>query len=335
MPRPDTMGDRIKAYEARETERRAMAGVPLVVRVDGRSFSAFTAGLARPFDMDFADLMLETAKYLLENLDGARVAYTQSDEISLVLDPFGTPSADEVLRTLELLLDRAGPAEPEPEDDLDVLEALDDPRPDTRESLKSLIESIRQGAPPPERVIDFMFRGRLHKLTSVSAGMATARFLKGALALWPERCERSLPVFDSRVFEVPSRIEAVNALAWREVDAMKNAVSMAARAHFRPEDLHGKSAPEMRRMLREERGVEFDHYPVRLRRGVYLQRRRVSRELPPEVLARIPDGRRPAGPVTRRETVVLDLPPTWHLANRVEVLLEGAAPVLRPEARAA
>jgi hypothetical protein len=73
----DSLGDRIKGYEARETERRALPGLPLVVRVDGRSFSRFTRGMKRPFDQDLADLMVEVTKFLVEQTHAA-VGYTES-----------------------------------------------------------------------------------------------------------------------------------------------------------------------------------------------------------------------------------------------------------------
>ncbi len=58
-----------------------------VVRVDGRSFSRFTESrFEKPYDKTFRDLMLTTAKTLLEELHGL-YAYTQSDEISILFSP--------------------------------------------------------------------------------------------------------------------------------------------------------------------------------------------------------------------------------------------------------
>lgn len=58
-----------------------------VVRVDGRSFSRFTdTRFEKPYDETFRDLMLATAKTLLEELHGI-YAYTQSDEISVLFPP--------------------------------------------------------------------------------------------------------------------------------------------------------------------------------------------------------------------------------------------------------
>lgn len=64
-----------------------LPGAWAVVRVDGRSFSRYTeANFDKPFDPRFRDLMVDTATTLLTEL-GGRYAYTESDEISVVLDP--------------------------------------------------------------------------------------------------------------------------------------------------------------------------------------------------------------------------------------------------------
>lgn len=79
----DDFGDRMKAYEAVETHRRFDPSLPIYARIDGRSFSKFTRGMDRPFDERMADAMRATAAELVEQTH-ARLAYVQSDEISLV-----------------------------------------------------------------------------------------------------------------------------------------------------------------------------------------------------------------------------------------------------------
>jgi tRNA(His) 5'-end guanylyltransferase len=54
------------------------------MRVDGHSFSKFTQFFQRPFDPRMHHAMLETAKDLLAHNPSATVAYTFSDEITLV-----------------------------------------------------------------------------------------------------------------------------------------------------------------------------------------------------------------------------------------------------------
>lgn len=307
----DALGDRIKDYESREGGRRAMRGVPLVVRVDGRSFSTFTRGMQRPFDQDLANLMTEVTAYVVEQT-GAKVGYTQSDEISLILEPFGTVGTGEVARAVLSIRESSASGGTE-----ETARRAD--------ALLARLEAAGSGA------TDFPFGGRFQKLCSVIAGLATARFMKDAVRLWPERCERQLPVFDARVFEVPNRDEAIAALAWREADATKNAVSMAARAHFSHARLQGRSSAQMQEMLFHEHGVNFNDYPARFKRGAYLRRQVVEMELDPATLARIPEAKRPTGPVLRHRVVTLDLPPIRALRNPAEVLIDGAAPVLRNE----
>jgi tRNA(His) guanylyltransferase len=60
---------------------RVLPGAWVVLRVDGRGFSRFTeAHYEKPFDPAFHALMLQTARTLLEELQGI-YAYTESDEI--------------------------------------------------------------------------------------------------------------------------------------------------------------------------------------------------------------------------------------------------------------
>lgn len=79
-----SLGDRMKAYE--NIERRYLTRrEPLVVRLDGVHFHSFTKGFNRPFDISFLTCMRNTMLRLCENIMGAKLAYTQSDEISILI----------------------------------------------------------------------------------------------------------------------------------------------------------------------------------------------------------------------------------------------------------
>lgn len=84
VKRLDALGDRMKAYERQETELRFMPNTWLYVRIDGRSFSKFTKGLARPYDARLSQLMVDTLKYLVGQTN-ATIGYAQSDEMSLLI----------------------------------------------------------------------------------------------------------------------------------------------------------------------------------------------------------------------------------------------------------
>lgn len=73
--------------EAKENEFRVYipADRHIVVRLDGRGFSKFTKKFTKPFDRHFSDAMISATKFVSEKF-GALVSYTQSDEITVVIE---------------------------------------------------------------------------------------------------------------------------------------------------------------------------------------------------------------------------------------------------------
>lgn len=90
--RPDFLsGEKFK--EAEEALQGSLQGAPFAaLRVDGKGFSRFTRqmGYHFPYDEGFMDSMDAVARALLELVDGAYFAYSQSDEVSLVFGPTGS-----------------------------------------------------------------------------------------------------------------------------------------------------------------------------------------------------------------------------------------------------
>ena len=56
--------------------------------MDGKTFGTLTEKYEKPYDKNFSDNMIKTAKYLCSQIQGAKCAYTQSDEISILLTDF-------------------------------------------------------------------------------------------------------------------------------------------------------------------------------------------------------------------------------------------------------
>jgi tRNA(His) guanylyltransferase len=82
--RPDEFEQRLRALEYFHT-LRVLDGTWPVIRLDGRGFSRLTeARFDKPFDGAFHDLMCRTAEALVTELGGV-YAYTESDEISVLL----------------------------------------------------------------------------------------------------------------------------------------------------------------------------------------------------------------------------------------------------------
>ena len=86
-PERDSLGDRMKGYE--DAFRYHLTGrMPLIIRIDGKAFHTLTRGLDKPFDQEFSEIMLRTAYVLCQELQGVKLAYWQSDEISLLLTDY-------------------------------------------------------------------------------------------------------------------------------------------------------------------------------------------------------------------------------------------------------
>ena len=65
-----------------------------IIRIDGKAFHTYTKGLQRPFDDKLMNDMDETAGFLCKNIQGAKFAFVQSDEISILLTDFEELTTD-------------------------------------------------------------------------------------------------------------------------------------------------------------------------------------------------------------------------------------------------
>lgn len=90
----DSLGDRMKAHYEMRTKQYLPRRTYTVIRLDGKSFHTFTRGMKKPYDLDLIDMMNKTAIFLCEEIQGCKMAYTQSDEISLLLTDFDKITTD-------------------------------------------------------------------------------------------------------------------------------------------------------------------------------------------------------------------------------------------------
>lgn len=262
------LGDRMKQYEGLEAGRKFLPRLPICARLDGKGFSKWTRGLARPYDPRLSDLMVHVTTRLVQHTQ-AVIGYTQSDEISLVFYS-------------------------------------------------------------PEPKAQVFFDGRVQKMTSVLAAMATAWFNAELAERIPERADRPA-LFDCRTWAVPTREEAANALLWRERDATKNSISMAARHYYPHRDLMHQRRDALHELLHAQ-GVNWNDYPPFFKRGVFVQRRIHRRRFEAHELEALPPkhaARQDPDLIIERAVVEpLDMPPFGKVTNRVEVIFEAAAPTV-------
>jgi tRNA(His) 5'-end guanylyltransferase len=92
-----SLGDRMKGYEA-VTQGVLMKRTPVIIRLDGKAFHTFTKRLndfddslnESPFSEVMYHCMASTAVGLTHYIQGARIAYSQSDEISILCTDWAT-----------------------------------------------------------------------------------------------------------------------------------------------------------------------------------------------------------------------------------------------------
>lgn len=118
---------------------------------------------------------------------------------------------------------------------------------------------------------EVFFCRKKQKMTSILAAMATAKFLQLALEHFPEKCSKSLPTFDARVFQVPNQVEGMNCFLWRVQDAVKNSVTMAASNYYSHKELMNKNGSDKLDMLLYK-GVNWNDYPKFFKEGSFFKR---------------------------------------------------------------
>jgi tRNA(His) guanylyltransferase len=180
-----------------------------------------------------------------------------------------------------------------------------------------------------------IFMGSRHfKMVSLLASYATAYFNRNLFYYLPEKIN-NCPVFDCRVWNVPSTMEACNCLIWREQDATRNSIQMAGQAFFSHNQLMNKSCDEIQEMLFQQKNINWNDYPAFFKRGTYVRRVNVSRKFTIQELDKLPPQhearKNPDLMVERKEIQILDMPIFTKIVNREAVVFEGAEPVIQEE----
>lgn len=228
----DALGDRMKDFYEDRTRYKLARRTNTIIRIDGKAFHTYTKGLKRPFDEGLMEDMNKTTEFLCQNIQGAKFGYVQSDEISILITDY---------------------------DDMST---------------------------------HAWFDGNLQKMASIAASLATAKFNQLRLLRKSKEVQRplgdegekignldyldvqdfKLAMFDARVFQIPYQEEVINYFIWRQQDATRNSISSVAQAHLSPKELHGKKTSEMQDLLMLQRGINWNNFTSREKRGSLIRK---------------------------------------------------------------
>ncbi len=180
------------------------------------------------------------------------------------------------------------------------------------------------------------FDGKIQKMVSVLASMCSVYFNSHLPDMFDARdIEHRVgtAVFDCRCWQVPSLVEGANAFLWREYDATKNSISMAASSVYSHKQLDGKNGSEKQELL-HQKGINWNDYPSFFKRGSYIQRRVIKSKLRPEDLESLPEKHHarlnPDLEIERSEIKRIDMPRFSSVFNRADVIFRGEEPVMMP-----
>ena len=195
--------------------------------------------------------MQDTAEYLCENIQGCKMAFVFSDEISLLLIDyerlesqaffdyevqkmcsviasmatlaFNKIFADRVCNIDPMLL---GFYDDEPDNSYEIAESYGFDNLRTKEGMDNLENQVK---------------------------IYNKAIQKGA-------------TFDCRVFNVQS-MDVSNYFYWRQLDATRNSIQMVGQSKFSSRELHGKSCNDIQDMLHEIYGINWNDLPTYKKRG--------------------------------------------------------------------
>lgn len=85
----DSLGDRMKNYE-KVFRFYLPCRIPLILRLDGAHFHTYTKSCQKPLDPKLISVMDQVTIKLCQEIEGAVVAYAQSDEISILVHNYKT-----------------------------------------------------------------------------------------------------------------------------------------------------------------------------------------------------------------------------------------------------
>lgn len=222
----DSLGDRMKQYEG-IPKTSLMRRNPVIIRIDGKAFHTFTRGFQRPFDDILIESMQETMKYLCENIQGCKIGYCQSDEISLLITDYENINTAawfdyQVQKICSIAASMATLA--------------------FNRAFDSRVDAIDNDIFNGDDDYDFNYLSALHKAQE-----------KGAM-------------FDARCFSIPKE-EVCNYFLWRQNDCVRNSIQMVAQANFSHKQLQNKSCDELQEMLWQEKNINWNDFETVKKRG--------------------------------------------------------------------
>lgn len=269
------------------TDYKVLPNSNLIILLDGHSFSKKVKNaFKRPFDEVFIDAMNKTAQYLCETIQGAKIAYVQSDEISILITDYDTPMTDSYFgyRLCKIQSIAAGMASAY-FTKLMIGNIIREKVAEADRSRKDNYGKFMQEM----SMFDFKCKGVMlpndinaqtwalhYGITSDGEGRKEIDFGKIV-------DNAPLYDFDCKAWVVPNENDAYAWFLYRQIDCVRNSRQQAAQAYLPHKKLMGLSAEKQVELLKAETGIEWKtayEQGKRYGRFIYKENEHMSKILP-------------------------------------------------------
>lgn len=255
MPVNDELGKRMKEFYEARAKTYLSRRTPVAIRIDGKAFHTFTRGFQKPFDEVLGNAMVRTMEYLCKNIQGCVFGYTQSDEITLILIDYKQLNSEAWFdyQTQKMCSISASMA--------------------TMAFNRYFAEEVEKYC--ANEYINCCGFNDVNRVYS----LAELKTVDPVLYAYNTAMEKGA-MFDARCFNIPKE-EACNLVYWRQLDATRNSIQMVGQANFSHSELQGCSCRVIQDMLHEQRGINWNDFPARWKRGTaWTKARGVDYEMP-------------------------------------------------------
>ena len=218
------IGDRMKSQYEHRTRQYLPRRTNTIIRLDGKAFHTYTKGLDKPFDEGFMEDMQQAAIALCEEIQGAKCAYCQSDEISVLSTDYDTINTDAYF-----------------DGNLQKITSVTA----ATATAAFLQARLRRGLIDKQR--------EFYENIDLDIKIANEKGGRKNKSKAPQLMQRSfndllLPTFDSRAFTIADKEEVVNNFIWRQQDAERNSIQMLAQSLYSHNELHKKNTSMLQDM---------------------------------------------------------------------------------------
>ena len=232
----EKLSEKMKRLE-NETNYVLRKKTPVILRIDGRSFSKFTKGLDKPFDKDLSNIYQKIVSELHKEMDNVKFIYSTSDEINILMTDWTN----------------------------DNTEAWYNYRLQKLSSIASSLVTVKFNKAVLDLKNEYWSRAMAKDTTPEDDEYNLTKY-----KLWRDKQFKAM--FDCRAFNLEKE-DVVPYFIYRQKDAIRNSISSLANAYFSHKTLEGKNQKEKLQMVKDETGIDWNELSIIQQRGFVVYKR--------------------------------------------------------------